>query len=46
MEIRRISAGKEVYLPLLREADPSDRMIQSYLEDGELYAPWPEETRP
>ena len=37
MEIRRISAGKEVYLPLLREADPSDRMIQSYLEDGELY---------
>ena len=37
-EIRRISAGKEAYLPLLLEADPSEAMIQKYLNDGELYA--------
>ncbi|MBQ6373712.1 MAG: thymidine kinase [Clostridia bacterium] len=36
-EIRRISAGKEAYLPMLREADPSDAMIARYLSDGELY---------
>ena len=38
MEIRRIAAGKEVYLPLLLEADPSEAMIGKYLEGGELYA--------
>ena len=37
MEIRRISSGKEAYLPLLREADPSDEMIARWLADGELY---------
>ncbi len=38
MEIRRISAGKEAYLPLLLEADPSRKMIEGYLDAGELYA--------
>ena len=37
MEIRRISAGKEAYMPLLLEADPSERMIRRYLDVGELY---------
>ena len=37
-EIRRISAGKEAYMPLLLEADPSEAMIRSYLDDGEFYA--------
>ena len=37
MEIRRIAAGKEVYLPLLLEADPSEAMIEKYLAGGELY---------
>ena len=37
MEIRRISAGKEVYMPLLLEADPSRKMIEGYLDPGELY---------
>lgn len=36
-EIRRISAGKEAYMPLLLEADPSAEMISKYLEQGELY---------
>ena len=36
-EIRRISAGKEAYMPLLLEADPSEDMIRKYLDDGELY---------
>ena len=38
MEIRRISAGKEAYMPLLLEADPSRAMIERYLDAGELYA--------
>jgi ribosomal protein S18 acetylase RimI-like enzyme len=38
MEIRRISSGKEIYMPLLLEADPSREMIEKYLDDGELYA--------
>jgi len=38
MEIRRISSGKETYLPLLLEADPSREMIDKYLDRGELYA--------
>ena len=37
MEIRRISSGKDAYLPLLLEADPSETMIRRYLDDGELY---------
>ena len=37
MEIRRISAGKEAYMPLLLEADPSEKMIARYLDTGELY---------
>ena len=38
LEIRRISAGKEAYIPLLKEADPSEARIDKYLNDGELYA--------
>ena len=38
MEIRRISSGKETYMPLLLEADPSRDMIEGYLPQGELYA--------
>ena len=38
MEIRRIASGKEAYLPLLMEADPSRTRIEAYLPDGELYA--------
>jgi len=38
VEVRRIHAGKEAYMPLLRLADPSDDMIARYLPDGELYA--------
>jgi len=38
LEIRRISAGKEAYMSLLLEADPSREMIQKYLDAGELYA--------
>lgn len=38
MEIRRISTGKETYMPLLLEADPSREMIEGYLDAGELYA--------
>lgn len=37
MEIRKISAGKGAYLPLLLEADPSEAMIGRYLDTGELY---------
>ena len=37
MEIRRISSGKRAYLPLLMEADPSEAMIERYLDAGELY---------
>ena len=37
LEIRRISAGKEAYMPLLLEADPSEAMIRRYLDEGELY---------
>ena len=38
LEIRRIAAGKEAYMPLLMEADPSEAMIEKYLDAGELYA--------
>ena len=37
LEIRRIATGKEAYLPLLLEADPSEAMIEKYLDAGELY---------
>ena len=37
LEIRRIAAGKEAYLPLLLEADPSREMIEKYLDAGEMY---------
>lgn len=36
-EIRRITAGKRAYLPLLLDADPSEAMIAKYLDDGEMY---------
>ena len=37
IEVRRISSGKRAYLPLLLEADPSESMIDTYLDKGELY---------
>lgn len=37
VEIRKISIGKELYLPLMLKADPSEKMIRRYLDDGELY---------
>ncbi len=37
LEIRRISAGKRAYLPLLLEADPNEAMIDRYLDAGEMY---------
>ena len=37
MEIRRIASGKEAYMPLLLDADPSREMIGKYLSDGEMY---------
>jgi len=37
LEIRRISSGREAYMPLLLEADPSESNIKAYLYDGELY---------
>ena len=37
LEIRRISAGKAAYMPLLLDADPSEAMIEKYLDDGEMY---------
>ena len=36
-EIRRISTGKEAYMPLLLLADPSEEMIGRYLPDGDLF---------
>ncbi len=36
-EIRRISNGKKAYLNLLLDADPSEKMIDRYLEKGEMY---------
>ena len=37
LEVRKISAGKKAYLPLLLEADPSEKMIDKYLEKSEMY---------
>ena len=37
VEIRKISAGKKAYLSLLLEADPSEAMIDKYLDQGEMY---------
>ena len=36
-EIRRIAAGKREYLPLLLDADPSEAMIDRYLDAGDMY---------
>ncbi|MBC5647677.1 GNAT family N-acetyltransferase [Christensenella tenuis] len=35
--IRKIECGKKEYLELLLEADPSEEMIDRYLEDGTLF---------
>ena len=37
LEVRKISAGKKAYLPLLLEADPSEEMIDRYLDRSEMY---------
>ena len=36
-EIRRIAAGKREYMPLLLDADPSEAMIDRYLDAGDMY---------
>ena len=36
-EIRRIAAGKRAYLPLLLDADPSEAMLDRYLDAGDMY---------
>ena len=37
VEVKKISAGKKAYLDLLLEADPSEAMIDRYLEDSDMY---------
>ena len=37
VEVKKISAGKKAYLPLLLEADPSEAMIDQYLERSDMY---------
>lgn len=37
MEVRKITSGKRRFLPLLLEADPSEAMIDRYLDEGEMY---------
>jgi len=37
MEITEIKEEKQQYLPLLLEADPSEKMIGDYLDSGHLY---------
>ena len=36
-KVRKIESGKKEYLELLLEADPSEKMIDRYLEDGTLF---------
>ena len=36
-EVRKIAIGKKAYLDLLLEADPSEAMIDGYLDEGEMY---------
>lgn len=38
MEMRRITTGREKYMPLLLLADPSEYMVRQYLDRGEMYA--------
>lgn len=37
MEIRLLSSGKRDYMALLLEADPSQQMIDKYLDAGDMY---------
>ena len=37
VEIRRIRAEKQRYMEMLLDADPSEKNVMEYLEDGELY---------
>ena len=37
LEIRRITAGKAAFMPLLLQADPDEAMIARYLDEGEMY---------
>ena len=36
-ELRKITDGKRVYLPLLLLADPSEEMVNRYLPQGDFY---------
>ena len=37
VEVRKMTTGKRAYLPLLLMADPSEAMIDTYLEESEMY---------
>ncbi len=37
IEVKKISTGKRAYLSLLLEADPSEAMIDNYLDRSEMY---------
>ncbi len=37
IEIIQIKTGKKQYLPLLLDADPSEKMVDRYLEQGEMF---------
>ncbi len=37
MEVRKITANKEKYMDLLLDADPSEKMLARYLNDGDMY---------
>lgn len=43
--IKRAEPGKKEYLELLLEADPSEKMLDRYLEDGTLFV-WEEKGTP
>jgi len=37
VEVRKITSGKRAYLSLLLEADPDEKMIDRYLDEGDMY---------
>ena len=38
MELRRVEGDRRAFLPLLLEADESESVVLSYLEEGELFS--------
>ena len=37
LEVRKVTSNKKKYLPMLLDADPSEAMIDRYLDAGEMY---------